>query len=504
MKTMTSTMTKLETDEGYKQFEEMIRNRTSHVGRTPLFTTNVEGLFETYLDGLPDDRRQHYNCNCCRRFIETYGGLVTIDLPQPEFNNSGGQTEPVFWTGSAPANWPEFFQLSIIHMRKKVMKAKVTGVFLSSEPKWGTAQNVPGKGSKYEGMTWTHLSAVAPYTFAGGILTADQKMAERKEEFGMLSHGLADYPMNLVEQAVRVLEADAVSRSEKALGIAKWFLELHQRIKDVKGELRKNLVWLTVATAPPGYCHVRSTMISTLLEDIKGGWDFSTIQKRWADKMHPLQYQRPTAPVSSGQIQVAEKLIETMGLASALRRRYATREDVDKITRPLWQTTPLVDLKSAKGGVFDHLRGADKKTVQTIELPPTNVSMEKFESKILPGALKLEVKLGVYDSMPFYGLLTAVDPDAKPIHQWDRPSFAPEAVANTVSHYFWHGGSMAGHWNLTAGWNEVSAVYTQPSTSSRIRPRCGCSYCRRPGNNDGPSPVCSRRPCGANCIRFVR
>jgi hypothetical protein len=45
----------------------------------PLFTTDAEGLFEAYLSGFPEADRQYHNCNNCRRFIERFGGLVTID-----------------------------------------------------------------------------------------------------------------------------------------------------------------------------------------------------------------------------------------------------------------------------------------------------------------------------------------------------------------------------------------------------------------------------------------
>jgi hypothetical protein len=152
-------------------------------------------------------------------------------------------------------------------------------------------------------------------------------MAEKLEDYKMLCHGLADYSRETVEQAVRVLKADAVYRSEKALGIAEWFLKLHEAIKD-NPKAKRNLTWLAAATAPPGFCHVRSTMISTLLDDINSGLAFDDIARRWKDKMHPLQYQRPTAAPKEGAIKQAEEMVAKLGLERSLLRRYATLDDV--------------------------------------------------------------------------------------------------------------------------------------------------------------------------------
>ena len=57
--------------------------------RQPLFTTDATGLWETYLSALPEDQRQIYTCFACRRFIERFGHLVTID--------EAGHARSAFW-----------------------------------------------------------------------------------------------------------------------------------------------------------------------------------------------------------------------------------------------------------------------------------------------------------------------------------------------------------------------------------------------------------------------
>lgn len=60
--------------------------------------------------------------------------------------------------------------------------------------------------------------------------------------------------------------------------------------------------------------------------------------------------------------------------------------------------------------------------------------------------------------MNFCALVTAVNPDAPPIIQWDR-----EEARNPFSWYVYNGGSSPAMWNLPNGFVEVTAITLQPS-----------------------------------------
>lgn len=428
MSDRTSVVASLEVDEQYADLEAMVSTALSG---DAFFQTDADpdSLWRAYLDGIHEDRRQHYNCHCCRNFIQRVGGLVTID--------EHGRQRPALWA-IAP---PEFFRRSIESLHSLVNRAKVTGVFLSADKILGTPRT----------EEWTHLATLNPKPHADKVNTAGQKMAEKLEDYKMLCHGLADYSRDTVEQAVRVLKADAVYRSEKALGVAEWFLKLHEAIRD-NPKSKRNLTWRAVATAPPGFCHVRSTMISTLLDDINSGSPFDDIARRWKDKMHPLQYQRPTAAPREGAIKQAEELVAKLGLERSLLRRYATLDDV---LLKLWVPRSLPDAPKS-GGVFDHLRG--KRKTEAIELPATKITWEKFQRTVLGDVLEMEI--AVPSRGGFCGLMTAADPDAPAIIQWDGLAGHPR---NPVSWYYWNGGSPASQWGLSPGWGKVSCVFPNPS-----------------------------------------
>src|SRR5690606_23539602 len=80
-----------EHDGSYDLYLERLNGRflAQVSGHHPVFTTDVIGLWDAYLASFPAESRQYHNCNCCRSFIERYGGLVTID--------HDGLTTPVLW-----------------------------------------------------------------------------------------------------------------------------------------------------------------------------------------------------------------------------------------------------------------------------------------------------------------------------------------------------------------------------------------------------------------------
>lgn len=419
----------IEADDQYDRFEAALRDRIATL-TGPLHETDAtpEALWAAYLNGIPEARRQHYSCHACRRFIQRYGGLVRI--------NELGAAVPALWAVDAPA----FFIPSIEAMYQVAYRAKVTGVFLSSESTWGT----PQAGG------WSHLASPSPNIYTGRLLTAAQAMAEKREDFKILSHGLADYSQDVVNQAVRVLSADALDRSEKTLGIATWLAELHASIKT--HHRRDNLIWRAVATAPPGFCHVRSTMISTLLDDIVAGLEYDAIAARWAEKMHPLRYQRPTAPPSEGTIGQAEKLVEKLGVAKSLQRRFATLDDV---LAKVWVPQPIPE-PAIYDRVFGHLRRSPQ--TPEIELPALTMTWDKFTRTVLPGVVSMEIAVPPHHGA-FYGLVTAVDPEAPAIIQWDGLDGRPR---NPVSWYFYAHGSSAQQWGLSPGMTKVTSAFLSP------------------------------------------
>lgn len=402
-------------------------------GQAPLFTTDAAGLFNAYLASFGDGpARQYHNCHACRLFIERFGGLVTID--------SSGRTAPAVWYED---DAPEHYRPAVAAMARVVRRAKVTGVFLSAASIWGSPETGP----------WRHFAVTPPaaMVFKRGLWTAGQAMAEKREDFKTVSVALGEFTLPVIDQALTLLRSEALYRSEKVIGQAEWLRRLHVERAAVRGTARANVAWRFVATAPAGFCHPRSSMIGTLLEDIAAGMDFGEVSRRFAAKMHPLQYQRPQAAPTSGAIAAAEKLVAELGAAGSLARRFARLDEI----QALWTPAPIEDAPAA-GGVFGHLQAKGTADLPAMKVPPQKMTWEKLARTVLPTATRIEIRAphrGGYSA-----LVTAENLEAPPILQWDS-----EEQRNPVSWYFWAGGSPAGQFGLTGGaFYPVAAITLKP------------------------------------------
>ena len=417
-------------DHVYDEFLDRINTRFKALSVGPLFTTNAEGLFDAYLQSFYGENRQYHNCHACRHFIERFGGLVVI--------SDDGRTIPAVWRCE---DAPEAYLNAIGTMESIVSKAKITGVFLTSERVLG--QPITG--------VWKHFYAVPSNRHKALTKTASQAMAEKLEDYKNVTRALSEFTLPTINQALRLLKSDALYRSEKVIGPAQWLKDLHEARDSAEKRLRSNIVWRAVALAPSGFCHPRASMVGTLLDDIASGMDFDAVSRRFADKMHPLQYQRPQAAPSAGNIANAEKIIAQLGASGSLERRFARIEEVDA----LWKPKELKEPEQS-GGVFGHLKAKGATAISEMNVPARSITWVKFASSIMPEAQKIEIHIP--SKGDFIALVSAENMEAPPILQWDR-----EDRRNPVSWYRYNGGSSASQWGLIPWeWRKVTAACLYP------------------------------------------
>jgi hypothetical protein len=427
--------------DGYNHLLEVVKRNFSNYAQNgyKLFTTNVlgEAVYEAFLENLPVEARQHYTCRSCRNFLERYGNLVLI--------TDTGEIKSVMWDEN---NVPAFFGNSVYAMRLMVEGSRVNGVFLASEMNLGT----PVTGA------WEHLSVQQPRAMrhVSKVLTAEQTMAVKKEDYKMLHTALIKYPVATVERALTLLKSESLYRSEKVLGIAEWFREVHAKRNGTRNKRhQENLLWLAVATAPTGFTHISSSMIGTLLEDLASGMNYNEVSKRFAAKMNPTQYQRPQAAPKAGNILQAEKLVEKLGIQQSLARRFARLEEL----KAEWLPKPKMEARVSHigTGMFRHLNPkVEEKTLMT--MPQTTMTWEKFVRTVLPLAESMDYYVRS-DNDNYSAILTAENYYAPPILQWDE-----EEQRNPFSWYLYNSGSAPSRWNLTGGrYVKVTAVTNQPS-----------------------------------------
>lgn len=422
-----TSLTNQSPDRPYHSFLDATHARfQSVVG--PLFVAEVPDLWPIYLNAIPAEFRQAWTCNCCKDFIRRYGAIVTI-------NEDGTLSSPI-WNPEAEA--PAELTAAVLILHERVTSARVAGVFASGESELG----------RHTAGGFRHLAVTLPSSlvFKSPVKLPHQHVAEKAEAFAMLSRGLNEFKVGTFSDAVRVLQADAVDRSEKFLSHAEWLLVLKNG-QSPNNRLHHNRRWLAVANAPQGWAHVRSSMIGTLLEDIESGLSFDAVKARWAEKMHPLRYQRPQAAPAAGAIAQAEKLVEQLGLTAAFKRRFCSLDEVEA----LWRPTPKVEAPAA-GGVFANVKAKDDAQRQPLAIKAEPMTFRTFREKHLGSIREIELLVPSVRS-DFVAFTTAVDPAAPLLFKWNNP----------VSWYRYHFGSSPHDFNLATGWVKVLAICEMPA-----------------------------------------
>lgn len=409
-------------------------NTTTHNGTLPVFETDAN-VWPLYLDSFSDPAlRQYHNCNCCRQFLERFGHLAIIT---PE-----GELVPALWNVS---DAPDLYAQAVANMANAVRRARVTGVFKSSATAWGS----------HEAGGWTHLSATPPagLIYRGRSKAAHEVAAALAQDYGLLRRALAEFTRGTVTQAQELVASGHLRRANLIEGQLAWFAQLRL---DSESHRNNNRIWLAASTAPAGWTHIRSSTLGSLLEDIGVGMAFEAVKRRFEEKVDPGSYQRSQAAPSDSAIQQAEKLVERLGIAPALPRRYASLDEVygQAVWLPAKGTTAAATSApaAAMSSVFSHLHTRVPDPALNLKVPPISITLEKFKRAILPGARSMAVRVPT-DTSRFMALTTAVDVSAPPILAWDT-----ETCRNPLAWYYAGGVDAEMRRRVTAAGGQVDDV----------------------------------------------
>ncbi|AMM44929.1 hypothetical protein SP15_131 [Bacillus phage SP-15] len=393
----------------YPDFEQVVADRFNWVIglNEHLFTTNVDpqAMWDAYLNNLPAEAQQHYNCHACRHFIQRFGGLVFID--------GVGDKHSAIWEETKT---PAFFANSVRAMKELVQSATVNGVFIPENAVLGQ----PKTGE------WTHLAVRLPKTrvHKNRIKTAHQVYAEKIHNFETLINAILSFEPATVDTAVQLLESDTLYRADKVMDKARWFQKVIKlRNQASTSERKRNVVYMMVALAPTGFTSIRSGSLGRLLEVIESGATYEAVKADFRKIMDPDNYQRSQSAPTATAIFNAEKFIEKHGLGESLDRRYATIEEIPEfLWQPKGQPKELAEKKST-GGVFSHLTPKQTSTttasVTGQNIPAKLMTFEKFKNTVLPSADAIEVL--VDNPNRIMAMVTANIPTAENILQWDNP-----------------------------------------------------------------------------------
>lgn len=427
-------------DDGYEAYRAHIRERVKDLLRQQdgkVFRTDAKGLFETYLRALPAKAKKYCNCNTCRKFFDEYAGLVVID--------SAGKTHPLLW--NLHAIQPTYTAANAA-LYSKVKRANVVGVKLWDKMRHGNATT----------GVWSHYAFDVPLDCltVSKLKATHELEAEKREEFGIIDRALGDWTLRTLDTAVELLETDSLYRAEKVLAPVKWLRDLQAQVRSSKNAIqRRNLIWRAVAYAPTGFCHPRSAVTASLLDDIQAGKTYATYSKAFAAKMHPLRYQRPQAAPKAGNVLAATRLVEKMGIAPSLVRRFADVAECPLFWRPASRGQQRTSDEIAAGPFANVQPRTLVSPVQSTRSVPKTMTWVKFRDTLLDAATRVELYA---ETGPYYAITGAVYADAPPILKWDHAD-----RRNSYGWYTYITESSPGQWGLqSCTWVDVVGITPRP------------------------------------------
>lgn len=420
-----------------KQFKRMTKDGN------PVFVANTDKdtLINTYLDSFPEGtneiyrERREYDCNCCRQFIRDVGNTVA------------------YVKGSWVTIWdiymvsePEFQQVAEA-MASYVKSCGIRDVFLHTEAHAGTdkSREMLDNGSVH---TWDHFYVDVPVEYHVGRYTKASKLSELRSNAQVLERSLEELTSESAEVVLELIEQNSIYRGEEHKSIVQLFLQLKRKYDQAQD--KKAFAWMK-SSMLEGASKIRNTVIGSLLVDLSDGRDLEQAVKSFESKVAPQNYKRPTALITKGMIDKAQKKIKELNMMDSLPRRHAVTDDIT-INNVLYADQSVKE----ELNVFDELaRKASAKSPRSFD-KVEEMSVSKFLKDVLPKASSVELMLDNQLKVNLMTLVAPVNPAAPNMLKWSNNfSFSyngdvADAMKEQVKEM---GGDVEGDFRFSIKWN---------------------------------------------------
>lgn len=394
----------------FKLFQDAVSKQFEFMRGHELFRVDVskDEIWDTYLKSFPAGTnpifktRCEYDCNCCKSFLRAAGGLVAITNSQVisiwDVDMEDSTFSPVAAALSA------------------LVKSKpICDFFRSEEPKAGTKQNRSlDEGGK--AITWNHFHLEFPRDIVMSKEQIGPVLNDLRTGREVMLRGLQEIKPDAVESVLELIAQNSLYRGEEHKASLESFQKLQKKFNKMKTDQEKEIfTWSMYQTAHGAATKIKNTSIGKLLMDISEGKELDAAVASFETMVAPANYKRPTAVVTKGMIQKAQKTLEELGLVPALERRFATLEDLT-VNNILFVERSVKS--KLKGNVFDDMAAGVKENPKSFD-KVEEVSIDDFLTKIMPRAESLEVMLENRHTPNLVSLVAPVHEDAKRLFKSD-------------------------------------------------------------------------------------
>ena len=376
-----------------------------------VFVADIDGdaLYEKYLGAFPEGTnpifrvRTEHDCSCCKQFIRRAGMAVAID-----------DKLKVHTVWDTAAEGSGFYAEVATALRDEVRAAGIRDIFrvAPNEGSFGAPQTRSLDAATQKACTWNHLHTGPIFA---GLQTRlpDTARGDYRTAAQVLERGLLELSPEAVETVHSLITSNALYRGTEHLAAVTAFQKLQRSF--AKAKSKQSLFTWKNAELPAA--RFRNTVIGTLVQDLSEGQDIERAVKSFETKVAPHNYKRTTALITPGMVKKAMETIESLGLESALERRFAVIGDVS-VNDVKWVDGTVKPLM--KGGIGDVLmqHAVSKKKVKEDEERAQDISLDAFMTTVLPEAQGVEIFLkgGLLNNL--MSLTAPVHPEPKQLFRW--------------------------------------------------------------------------------------
>ena len=436
------------------KFTEMRAKMLEHFakmteGDTPLFEVllDKDKLWDLYLNSFPEGKnpkfreRTEHDCSCCRHFIKTMGNVVAIKdgnvISIWDFDISGDDT----------------YEPSIKAMSEYVHSRDISEVFFSRERRIGTEYNKELTDDQI--LTWEHFYADIPEAYM--VRNADSKaelQGQRRDTRNVFKRSLDEITMEALDITLELISQNSLYRGEENKGVIEAFRNYKVVYDTLNNKQKEIFAWEKSIEAGMSVGRIRNHAIGTLLVDISNGTELDEAVRKYEVVVAPANYKRPNAIFTKKMLEDAKKTLAELGYMSALKRRYATLDDIT-VNNILFSNRDAARRMNGED-IFDEMAASiavNPKKFDRVE----EISIDNFINNVLPTAKEIEVLFENKFVGNMVSLIAPEDINSKSMFKWANNfcwAYAGNVTDSMKERVKACGGSVTGDLRFSIQWNE--------------------------------------------------
>ncbi len=260
----------------FLNFKAAISNQFSIMSRGDLYTVDIDKdlLWQTYLNSFPEGtnpiyrERTEHDCSCCRHFIKTVGGVVSI---------AGNNLVSIWDIGLADDDWG--YQHVANSISPLIKSHTIDNIFLHTQHNIGTDKNFEKLDDNIK--TWEHFFVtIQNRNVRGSVYPKDQigtQLSTYRATHDVMLRGLSEITTDAIDTVLDLISTNSLYRGEENKFVVESFSQLKRQFDIVMD--KEIFVWHNMMTVPESISRIRNTSIGTLLVDLSDGMGLESAVK---------------------------------------------------------------------------------------------------------------------------------------------------------------------------------------------------------------------------------